>query len=94
MEGSTGNARDLGNQYLDLRRELDEVGFRKIGVRTRGYKIVLPNLQTYLRMRFDRVALRQELLELTPNRRIKLLKELRKGLEILWTMVGSRSNGT
>jgi ubiquinone/menaquinone biosynthesis C-methylase UbiE len=70
----------LGSQYFDFRRELDEVGFRKIGVRTRKYKIVLPNLQTYLKMRFDRAALRQELLELTPNRRIKLLKELRKGL--------------
>jgi ubiquinone/menaquinone biosynthesis C-methylase UbiE len=68
------------NQYLDLRRELDIVGFRKIRVRTRKYQIVLPKLQTYLKMRFDRVALRQELIELPYNRRIELLKALRKGL--------------
>jgi len=72
-----------GNQYLDLKREtleLERVGFKKISVRTRMYKIVLSSMQVYLKMRLDRAALRQELLELTPNRRIKFLNDLRKSL--------------
>ncbi len=73
----------VGNQYLDLKREvleLERAGFEKISVQTKKYNIVLPSMQAYLKMRLDRAALRQELLELTPNRRIKFLNDLRKGL--------------
>jgi ubiquinone/menaquinone biosynthesis C-methylase UbiE len=73
----------VGKKYRDSRRavlELRRAGFKKMTVRTKTFKIILPNTQAYLRMRFDRVSLRQELLELTPSRRLKLLNELRKGL--------------
>jgi len=73
----------VGNQYLDLRRrvmDLEKAGFEKISVRTRKYMIVLPRMQDYLKMRLDRIAIRQELLELTANQRNKFLNELRKNL--------------
>jgi len=73
----------VGNQYLDLKKEvleLERARFWKISVQTKKYKIILPNMQTYLKMRLDRAALRQELLELTPNRRNKFMNDLRKGL--------------
>ena len=74
----------VGNQYRNSKGtvlELRRAGLKRITVRTKAFKIILPNTQTYLRMRFDRVSLRQELLELTPSRRLRLLNELRKGLE-------------
>jgi len=69
-----------GNQYPDLKRELEKMRFRRIIKRTGKFKIVLTSLQAYLKMRFDRTALRQELLELAPNYRVRFLNELRDGL--------------
>jgi ubiquinone/menaquinone biosynthesis C-methylase UbiE len=71
----------IGNQYSDSKRAiLQKVGFRRITERTKAFEIILPNTQAYLRMRFDRIALRQELIELPPSRRRRLLKELKDSL--------------
>jgi len=72
----------LGNQDSDSKRKiLRRVGFKRISVFTKTFRIILPNTQHYLKMRFQRIALRQELIELPQVRRRKLLTELRKSLE-------------
>jgi len=71
----------VGNQSGDSKRTvLQAAGFKKITERTMNFHIVLPSTQSYLKMRFERIALRQELLELPPNRRRKLLTELKRSL--------------
>lgn len=71
----------VGNQSDDSKRTvLQAAGFKKITERTMNFHIVLPSTQSYLKMRFERIALRRELLELPPNRRRKLLTELKRSL--------------
>ena len=71
----------VGNQDGDSKRAiLRRAGFKRITERTKNFQIVLPSTQAYLRMRFERIALRQELLELSPSCRHKLLTELRRSL--------------
>lgn len=71
----------LGNRYSDSKETiLHQAGFKRIKERTETFRIDLPSTQDYLRMRFQRIALRQELIELAPDRRRKFLKELRKEL--------------
>ena len=71
----------VGNQYGDSERAvLQRAGFKRITERTKNFQIVLPSMQAYLKMRFERIALRQELLELSPSRRRKLLTELKRSL--------------
>ena len=60
---------------------LKRTGFKRITERTENFQIVLPSTYAYLKMRFQRVALRQELIELPPSRRRRLLLELRKSLQ-------------
>jgi ubiquinone/menaquinone biosynthesis C-methylase UbiE len=74
----------FGNRDMDLNvqlRELREVGFARVQVKRRKYAIVLRSVQQYLDMRFARVALKQELAELSGVWRTRLLNELRKELE-------------
>ncbi len=71
----------VGNQSDGSKRTvLQAAGFKKITERTMNFHIVLPSTQSYLKMRFERIALRRELLELPPNRRRKLLTELKRSL--------------
>ena len=71
----------VGNQYGDSERAvLQRAGFKRITERTKNFQIVLPSMQAYLKMRFERIALRQELLELSPSRRRRLLTELKRSL--------------
>jgi len=73
----------VGNRYADSKEMmLRKAGFKRIVKQTEAFRINLPSTHDYLRMRFQRVALRQELMELPPARRRKLLKELRKGLAV------------
>lgn len=73
----------FGNQYLDLKKEallLEEAGFEKVRISTKKYRVLLPSIQTYLNMRLDRIALKQELVELSPNRRTEFITDLRRSL--------------
>ena len=72
----------LGNQGSDSKREmLRRAGFKRISEFPKIFRIILPSTQYYLKMRFQRIALRQELIELPQVRRRKLLIELRNSLE-------------
>jgi len=72
----------LGNQFNDSKKTiLQRTGFKRITERTENFWIILPSMHAYLKMRFQRVALQQELIEMTPNRRRRLLTELRESLE-------------
>ena len=72
----------LGNQGSDSKREmLRRAGFKRISEFPKTFRIILPSIQHYLKMRFQRIALRQELIELPQVRRRKLLIELRNSLE-------------
>lgn len=82
--GAIATLERFANRDLDLDvqvSELRRVGFAKAQVKRRKYSIVLRDIQQYLDMRFTRVALKQELAELSKVRRAKLLNELRKGLK-------------
>jgi ubiquinone/menaquinone biosynthesis C-methylase UbiE len=71
----------VGNQYGDSERAvLQRAGFKRVTERTKNFQIVLPSMQAYLKMRFERIALRQELFELSPSRRRRLLTELKRSL--------------
>jgi len=70
----------VGTHGDSKRAILQNAGFKSITEITKPFRIVLPSTQAYLRMRFDRTALSQELLELTPFGRRRLLRELRRGL--------------
>jgi len=73
----------IGNRYTDSKEAiLQNAGFKRITKQTEVFRITLPSTQDYLRMRFQRAALRQELVELPPVGRRKLLKELRKRLAV------------
>jgi len=72
----------LGNQNSYSKSAvLQRTGFKRVTENTENFQIVLPSTYAYLKMRFQRVALRQELIELPPSRRRRLLLELRKSLE-------------
>ncbi len=73
----------FGNRKMNLKVQVNELrlaGFARVHVKRRKYTIILNSVQQYLDMRFTRVALKQELAELSETRRAKLLRELRKGL--------------
>ena len=73
----------IGNQYSDLNNAamlLRAAGFEKVRVYTRKYRIQLSSIRAYLNMRLDRIALKQELHELSPNRRREFIIDLRRSL--------------
>ncbi len=73
----------VGNWYSDLKvqaEELERVGFVKMQVRQRDYKVELSGIREYLAMRLEREALKQELDELSKPQRAAFMKELRAGL--------------
>ncbi len=81
----------VGNRYLDVKaqaRELEGAGFKGVEVKRRNYEITLPGIREYLRLRLERAALKQELLELPSAKRARLLTQLKNGLKPF--MRGSR----
>ncbi len=73
----------FGNRKVSLQaqlRELRALGFRKVVVRQRTYRITLPSLEAYLAMRLRRAPLKQELKELLPAERMRLLHALKEEL--------------
>ncbi len=68
---------NLQGQLRGLRRS----GFKKVAVRHRNYKIILPSLEAYLTMRLKRATLKKELKELSPVERKNLLHAFREGLK-------------
>lgn len=75
----------LGNRKMTLRaqvRELKRSGFRKIELKPRNYRITLPSIEAYLDMRLKRATLKQELKELSPAERRKLMNAFREGLKL------------
>lgn len=84
QRGAIATLERFGNRDMDLNvqvRELRQAGFVNVQVKRRKYTIVLRGIQQYLDMRFTRVALKQELAELSRVRRARLLNELRKELK-------------
>ena len=73
----------IGNQYSDLNNVttlLRAAGFQNVRAYTRKYRIRLSSIGAYLNMRLDRVALKQELLELSPNQRRQFILDLKRSL--------------
>lgn len=58
-------------------RELKTVGFERVEVKTRNYRIALDGIQGYLDMRLKRATLKQEVRELRAKKRRELLHALR-----------------
>lgn len=63
-------------------RELRRAGFEKVQVRRRNYRLALQGVEGYLAMRLERVALKQELKELSPTGRKEFLHALKQGLQM------------
>jgi ubiquinone/menaquinone biosynthesis C-methylase UbiE len=73
----------VGNQFSDLKvqaEELKRIGFTKMRIRQRDYKIRLSSVREYLRLRLEREALKQELNELSKVERAAFMKELKTRL--------------
>ncbi len=77
LEKSRNREMNLQGQLRGLKMS----GFKKVAVRHRNYKIILPSLEEYLISRLKRAALRHELKELSPAERKKLLHALREELK-------------
>ena len=61
-------------------REVRMVGFKKVDVKIRNYRIALDSIQAYLDMRLERAPLKHELRELPAKKRRELLHALRDEL--------------
>ncbi len=73
----------FGNGEMNLAaqlRELNRLGFKKVEAMPRNYRITLPSIGVYLDMRLKRATLKQELKELSPAGRKKLLHAFKEGL--------------
>ena len=62
-------------------RELKRTGFSATRVHQKSYRISLGSVNDFLRMRFSRATLRQELRELPELKRTELYSALREGLQ-------------
>lgn len=73
----------FGNREMNFDeqvRELKMVGFKRVEVITRNYRIALDGIQGYLDMRLKRATLKQELRELPAKKRRELLRALKDEL--------------
>jgi len=61
--------------------ELKRAGFGAIRMRRKNYRISLGSVDDFIRMRFSRATLRQELQELPKSKRTELYNDLREGLK-------------
>lgn len=73
----------FNNRELRLQtemRELRRAGFRNVEATPRNYRINLPSVDAYLKMRLKRATLKRELRELSPAGRRAMLHAFRTGL--------------
>ena len=73
-----------GNWNMNLEtqiRELNRIGFTSTRVKRKNYRISLSNVNEFLKMRFSRAPLQQELRELSDLKRTELYNALRDGLQ-------------
>jgi ubiquinone/menaquinone biosynthesis C-methylase UbiE len=61
-------------------RELNRTGFSSTRIRRKSYRISLSSVNKFLKMRFSRAPLQQELRELPKAKRTELYNDLREGL--------------
>ena len=73
----------FGNRDLNLDeqvRQLRMIGFKKVELKNRSYRIALRDIQGYLNMRLERATLKQELKELSARNRQEFLRVLKDEL--------------
>jgi ubiquinone/menaquinone biosynthesis C-methylase UbiE len=62
-----------------------DVGFTQTRLTNRKYRIRLPDLNTFLKMRLSRLAVRREMWEMTPNQRKLFVSQLKQRLRVFWS---------